>query len=56
MGISDQPFISVKSDDERIRKQLESNKVLKIIKTLINYGLTISGRGNSLKGWFVKHY
>ena len=56
MGISDQPLISVKSDDERIRKQLESNKVLKKVKTLINYGLTIFGRGNSLKGWFVKHY
>ena len=56
MGISGQPLISVKSDDERIRKQLESNRVLKKVKTLINYGLTIFGRGNSLKGWFVKHY
>ena len=56
MGISEQPLISVKSDDERIRKHVESNRALKKVKTLISHGLTIFGKGNSLKGWFVKHY
>ena len=56
MGISEQPLISVKSNDERIRKHLESNRALKKVKTLINHCLTIFGKGNSLKGWFVKHY
>ena len=55
MGISDQPLISVKSDDERIRKKLETNRFLQKVKTLINFGLTIFGKGNSLKGWFVKY-
>ena len=55
IGISEQPLISVKSDDERIRKHVESNRALNKVKTLINNGLTIFWKGNSLKGWFVKH-
>ena len=53
-GLSSQAFISEKSDDEILRKKIEKNFTLKIIKQLINFFLSVSGKGNSLKGWFIK--
>ena len=42
------------SDDELIRNKLESNKILKKIKLIINAILTIMGTGESLKGFLSK--
>ena len=53
-GVSKQSFISEKSDDEKIRKQLETNKYLHRLKFFFFIILTITGKGDSLKGWFVK--
>ena len=53
-GLSNQTFISEKSDDEILRKKIEKNLTLKIIKQIINFFLSVSGKGNSLKGWFIK--
>lgn len=52
--ISNQAYISEKSDDEILRKKIEKNLILKIIKQIINFILSVSGKGNSLKGWFIK--
>ena len=53
-GSSNQQFISANSDDEKIRNQIENMWYLQLAKKLINLTLTISGKGDSLKGWFVK--
>ena len=53
-GTSDQDYISRNSDDEQIRNKLESIKILKTIKIVINAILTILGVGDSLKGLFIK--
>jgi len=53
-GQSDQKMISAKSDDERIRTQMDSKWYLKFIKQLINISLTKIGKGDSIKGWFIK--
>ncbi len=53
-GTSSQEFISPKSDDERIRSKMDAVWYLKIGKTIINKWLTFIGKGDSLKGWFIK--
>ncbi len=53
-GKSTQKILSGTSDDEKIRHAIEENKTLKIVKRLANNFLTIIGRGDSLKGWFIK--
>lgn len=53
-GTSQQEFISAKSDDEKIRSKMDSVWYLKIGKIFINKSLTIIGKGDSLKGWFIK--
>jgi len=53
-GKSNQKYISSTSDDEKIRNQVESKWYLKIAKNIVNSALTISGKGDSLKGWFIK--
>lgn len=53
-GKSNQKIISAKSDDEKLRNQMDAKWYLKFLKTLINTSLTSLGRGDSLKGWFVK--
>jgi 2-polyprenyl-3-methyl-5-hydroxy-6-metoxy-1,4-benzoquinol methylase len=52
--VSKQPFISKESDDEKIRVQIENKKHLQFLKHLVNSFLTIIGKGDSLKGFFVK--
>jgi 2-polyprenyl-3-methyl-5-hydroxy-6-metoxy-1,4-benzoquinol methylase len=53
-GQSDQKMISAKSDDERIRTQMDSKWYLKFIKQLVNASLSNIGKGDSIKGWFIK--
>jgi len=53
-GVSKQSFISKESDDEKIRGQIENKKYLKLLKYLINSLLTIIGKGDALKGYFIK--
>ncbi|OFX56525.1 MAG: hypothetical protein A2046_14280 [Bacteroidetes bacterium GWA2_30_7] len=40
--------------DEKIRHEIEENKLLVIIKTIINYFLTLFNLGLTLKGYFIK--
>lgn len=47
--------ISENSDDENLRKKIEGNSKLEILKNLVNKTLTIFGVGDSLKGWFIKN-
>lgn len=54
-GTSTQKFISAKSDDEKIRNQVDSKWYLKMTKDLVNALLTALGKGDSLKGWFIKN-
>lgn len=53
-GLSNQAFISEKSDDEVLRNKIEKNFILKVFKTIVNFILSLLGKGNSLKGWFIK--
>ena len=53
-GISEQKFISARSDDEKIRNQMDNIWYLKISKDIINAILTVLGKGDSLKGLFIK--
>lgn len=46
--------VSPTSKDEALRKTLESNKLLMLLKSLANKMLTIFGTGDSLKATFVK--
>ena len=54
MGLSNQAFISKKSDDEILRNRIEKNFILKKSKIIVNLILSAFGIGNSLKGWFIK--
>lgn len=53
-GKSNQELISETSDDEKMRNQFESKWYLKKMKALINWVLTLIGKGDSLKGYFIK--
>ena len=53
-GKSDQAFISSTSDDEKLRDQMETKWYLQLAKRCVNGTLTLFGKGDSLKGWFVK--
>lgn len=52
--ISGQVFIGENTADEKLRKSLESNKVLGGVKKIVNKSLTFAGKGDSLKGLFIK--
>jgi len=54
-GKSKQAYISKKSDDEVLRNKMETNKILGFVKIVVNFALTILGKGDSLKGIFVKN-
>lgn len=51
---SNQELISATSDDEKLRVAMENNKLLQLIKNILNNFLTITGKGDSLKGLFIK--
>tara|TARA_B110001452_G_scaffold125822_1_gene104413 strand:- start:207 stop:974 length:768 start_codon:yes stop_codon:yes gene_type:complete len=53
-GVGDQTIISPNSDDEKIRIKLEHKKHLQLLKRLVNGLLTLTGKGDALKGWFIK--
>lgn len=53
-GISNQSNVSSSSDDEVFRNKIESKKHLQIAKSIVNLSLTVTGKGDSLKGWFIK--
>jgi len=53
-GKSNQKILSPKSDDEKIRKKIDSNWIYKFGRDITNYLLTLFGVGDSLKGWFIK--
>lgn len=49
-----QEYISESSDDEKMRQKMEDKWHLKTAKKLINGTLTFFGKGDSLKGYFIK--
>lgn len=53
-GTSSQALISANSDDEIMRNQMETKWHLKLAKKIINGILTFTGKGDALKGWFIK--
>lgn len=53
-GTSDQAYISESSDDEKMRGKIEGNPFLQFVKKGVNGLLTIAGKGDSLKGTFIK--
>jgi SAM-dependent methyltransferase len=52
-GVAENP-VSGASADEKLRMKIESLPIMKAIKRIANILFTITGTGNSLKGWFVK--
>jgi SAM-dependent methyltransferase len=49
LKMSDEKLISAGSGDERVRVMLEGNRALRTLKRLLNYALTASGSGDSMK-------
>jgi 2-polyprenyl-3-methyl-5-hydroxy-6-metoxy-1,4-benzoquinol methylase len=54
MKLSDQSFISESSDDEKLRRTIESNRLLRISKIVVNRFLTMMSAGDSIKSLFIK--
>ena len=54
-GKSQQALVSKSSYDELLRNKMETKWHLKFAKVTINKLLTIIGKGDNLKGWFVKN-
>jgi 2-polyprenyl-3-methyl-5-hydroxy-6-metoxy-1,4-benzoquinol methylase len=52
--VSNEKLISSSSSDELLRKRIESKKYLKLAKQVINKLLSLSGKGDNLKGFFIK--
>ena len=48
-------FISASTGDEKLRNNFETNALLSFAKKTLNSFLTISGKGDALKGLFQKH-
>lgn len=53
-GKTSEAFISETSTDEQLRNSIETKWYLQLAKRFINGALTLLGKGDSLKGWFVK--
>lgn len=53
---SNQELISQSSDDEVMRNKLESSAILKSLKILLNWNLTLFGVGDALKSTFIKDF
>ena len=54
LKVSDQPFISEHSDDEKLRNLLESGTTMKLMKEVVNTSLTALSLGDTIKGYFAK--
>jgi hypothetical protein len=48
-------FISASTEDEKLRNNLETNALLSFAKKTVNSFLTLSGKGDALKGLFQKY-
>lgn len=48
-------FVSASTTDEKLRNSMEKNFLLNTVKQSINGVLTLWGKGDALKGLFVKH-
>jgi 2-polyprenyl-3-methyl-5-hydroxy-6-metoxy-1,4-benzoquinol methylase len=46
--------INFRAEDETLRQQAETNPLIKLAKNTINFILNTTGKGDSLKGYFVK--
>lgn len=53
-GKSNQKIISATSDDEKLRNKMDAKWHFKLAKNIINIALSTLGKGDSLKGWFIK--
>ncbi|PHR49834.1 MAG: hypothetical protein COA32_01485 [Fluviicola sp.] len=53
-GKSNEAPISEHSTDEHLRNQAENKWYMKAAKNVVNSTLTLTGKGDSLKGWFIK--
>jgi 2-polyprenyl-3-methyl-5-hydroxy-6-metoxy-1,4-benzoquinol methylase len=53
-GKTSEAFISETSTDEQLRTNIETKWYLQLAKRAVNGMLTLIGKGDSLKGWFVK--
>jgi 2-polyprenyl-3-methyl-5-hydroxy-6-metoxy-1,4-benzoquinol methylase len=51
---STEKVVSKQSSDEKLRENINNKWYLGIAKNVINFGLTISNKGMSLKGYFIK--
>ena len=51
---SSQKEIQPKSDDEKLRTNIENSIFLKIIKALLNFLLNITSKGDTIKATFIK--
>jgi hypothetical protein len=47
-------FIAADTQDEKLRNSFETNKMLGLAKKTINGLLSLSGKGDALKGLFQK--
>ena len=47
-------FVSAHTDDEKLRTRFESHALLTFAKNAINFILTLTGKGDALKGLFQK--
>lgn len=54
LKVSDQKFISAESDDEKLRQNIEQKFYLQWAKKMINGLLSLIGKGDTLKGYFIK--
>lgn len=53
-GKSTEAPISQHSTDEHLQNQAENKWYMKVDKNTVNQTLTLTGKGDSLKGWFIK--
>jgi len=54
LALSKQQAVSSSSEDEKLRRTLESNSLLRFAKSIINEALTLTESGDNLKALFVK--
>ena len=55
LALSKQQAVSSTSEDEKIRRTLESNSLSRFAKSMINEALTLTESGDNLKALFVKN-
>lgn len=53
-GKSNMAVVSATSEDELLRQKIESGRLLRMVKKLVNTILNMTRIGHSLKGWYIK--